>query len=138
MERTASPETASRYRRMMAFGANLSPRGQNARLRGAVVALALALAACVVIDRAELPRAYRLITVVPFFFAAFGAMQGLFRTCPGHSMKGTREGDRGTALPHQGNWRCVKASKRLAVGVLAASLLAAGAATGLFYVLPCR
>lgn len=125
--------------RMMAFGANLGARGQNVRLRLAVLSLAVALGACVVMTRLdEVPRVYRLVTFVPFFFAAFGATQGLFRTCPRHSQKGTREGEDGIVLPHQGNWRCVKASRHLAARVLASSLLAATLATSLVYALPCR
>jgi hypothetical protein len=76
-------------------GHNLGTQGTNLRLRGAIVmvTVGLALACWLVQDGA--PRWTRALCFVPFFMAAFGAMQGLLRTCPLHSMKRTREDDAG-------------------------------------------
>lgn len=128
MARSISAELSS--------GANLGAEGQNARLRVAVLALAVALFGSLALIRLDLDPAYRLATFFPFFLAAFCAIQGLFRTCPKHSRQGTREGAGGMALPHQGNLRCIQASKKLAVRVVALSLLVASLATGFVYLLP--
>ena len=113
---------------------NLGREGQNARLRGSVLLLAVALVVAVVLVRLGVDRPWRLLTFIPFFMAAFGALQGLYRTCPFHSRQGTREAVGRAALPQ--NERCIAMSKRLAGRVLGASMLSAAAATTVVYLLP--
>ena len=73
-------------------GANLETGGQNARLRMAVFSLAVALGSALLLQYFDAPKLLRLGLFVPFFAAGFGAMQGLYRTCPGLAAQGMREG----------------------------------------------
>lgn len=59
---------------------NLSARPTATRLRGGVVALALALAVAVALVYFETPWTYRLLLFLPFFVAANGFFQALYRT----------------------------------------------------------
>ena len=59
---------------------NLSARPTAARLRGGVVFLALALILAVALVYAQVPWAYRLLLFLPFFVAANGFFQALYRT----------------------------------------------------------
>jgi len=66
---------------MRCTGSNLGDQGQNARLRLSLIALVVALALSVGLVESDAPPVLRAILFVPFFIAAFGAYQGLFRTC---------------------------------------------------------
>jgi hypothetical protein len=116
-------------------GANLQDHGQNSRLRMGIVALTVALGAAVLVVQADLPRLWRALLFVPFFFAAFGAWQGLYRTCPGMVMKGARETQEGdevrVADPEQ-----TRGARRLAARVMLGSVVTAACATALVAVLP--
>lgn len=116
-------------------GANLGQRGQNARLRLGVIGLAVALALSVTLDRMGVSPLWRLVTFVPFFVAAYGGLQGLFRTCPSHARQGTRESDSGAPLP-QSDERTKAASRRWSRLILAMSLGFALAASLLVSLLP--
>lgn len=59
---------------------NLSAGPTTKRLRTGVVALALALALAVVLVKADVGPLYRLALAAPFFVAAMGFFQGLYRT----------------------------------------------------------
>ena len=76
-------------------GTNLEVAGQNSRLRLGVAMLGIALAITVVLVQADVHRGWRAILFIPFFLAASGAWQGLFRTCPVMAMKGVRESSGG-------------------------------------------
>ncbi|MCA9553415.1 MAG: hypothetical protein KC933_25485 [Myxococcales bacterium] len=122
-------------RREALCGANLKDHGQNARIRMGIVALTVALGAAVAVMEADLARPWRVVLFVPFFFAAFGAWQGLYRTCPGLVMRGTRETQEGdevrVADPEQ-----TRAARRLATKVMLGSVATAACATALLVALP--
>jgi hypothetical protein len=59
---------------------NLTARPTATRLRTGVVALALALALAVALVYFQVPWVYRLLLFVPFFIAANGFFQALYRT----------------------------------------------------------
>ena len=75
----------------MPCGTNLESSGQNVRLRMGVAMLGLSLLGTVLIVQSGLHWAWRILLFMPFFMAAFGAWQGLFRICPGLAFKGVRE-----------------------------------------------
>ena len=56
-----------------------------------VVLLGLSLLGTVLIVQSGLHWSWRTLLFLPFFMAAFGAWQGLFRVCPGLAFKGVRE-----------------------------------------------
>ena len=116
-------------------GANLEDHGQNTRLRMGIIALALALGAAVAVVEADLSRAWRCVLFIPFFFAAFGAWQGLYRTCPGMVLKGARETIEGEEVRVADPER-VRAARSLATKVLAGAFVSAACATALVAVLP--
>jgi len=58
----------------------VSETAASARLRHGVVALAVALALGVALVESGVPAIWRLTLFVPFFFAAAGFYQGLYRT----------------------------------------------------------
>jgi len=59
---------------------NLSERAAARRLRFGLLALAVALAAAVALAKTHFDPTWRLSLFVPFFFAAGGFYQGLYRT----------------------------------------------------------
>ncbi len=59
---------------------NLSPGAASARLRAGVIALAVALALGVALVQLQVATPWRMALFVPFFFAASGFYQGLYRT----------------------------------------------------------
>jgi hypothetical protein len=61
------------------FG-NLTAGPTATRLRGGVIALALALAVAVTLVYFAVPWGYRLLLFLPFFMAANGFYQALYRT----------------------------------------------------------
>ena len=63
--------------------------------------LGFALLGTVLVVQSSLHWAWRLPLFLPFFFAAFGAWQGLFRICPGMAFKGVRETPSGIEGPVQ-------------------------------------
>lgn len=60
---------------------NLGDKAQNSRMRMGIVGVGVGLLSAVLLVQLGLPPAARLALFVPFFFGAFGAYQGLFRTC---------------------------------------------------------
>ncbi len=60
-------------------GANIGNLGQNKRLRVAAVILCVALVLTTVLVKTEVDRLWRLVLVLPFFFASLGAYQGLYK-----------------------------------------------------------
>jgi hypothetical protein len=59
---------------------NLSPLAASRRLRQAVVVLTFALGAAIALVRADVHPAWRALLFLPFFVAASGFYQGLYRT----------------------------------------------------------
>ncbi len=59
---------------------NLDVPGTSRRLRFGVIALAVALAIAVAMAKADVSIGYRLLLILPFFAAASGFFQGLYRT----------------------------------------------------------
>lgn len=116
-------------------GSNLRLDGQNSRLRFGLAGLVVALAISVWLVSAGVDRGWRLLLFFPFFLAATGAWQGLYRTCPGHAAKGVREREHGqttrVVAPDE-----VVASRCLARRVLWGSVLTSVCATMLVVVLP--
>lgn len=74
---------------------NLGDKAQNRRLRMGLVSVALGLVLAVVMVQTGASSLARLGLFVPFFFGAFGALQGLFRTCNGAASKDVRITDDG-------------------------------------------
>lgn len=74
---------------------NLGGDAQNQRLRMSIVALSVGLFLSVVLLESGLAAAYRGILFIPFFAAAFGAYQGLYRTCSFAARQGVRVTDQG-------------------------------------------
>lgn len=60
---------------------NLGDKAQNTRLRLGVIGLGVALLLAVTLIGVGTSPAVRALLFVPFFVGAFGAFQGLFRTC---------------------------------------------------------
>lgn len=116
-------------------GANLCAEGQNVRLKYAIFGLALGLGLAVLLSRAQVSSAWRLLTFIPFFFASFGALQALYRVCPAHSAQGTRETSSGLALP-QTDKKVVEISKYMACKLTIISVIFAVTATLVVIVLP--
>ncbi len=98
-------------------------------------ALVLGLGLSVALVQGELHRGWRLLLIIPFFFAAIGAFQGLYRTCPVHARQKTRVNELGedevVANPEE-----VQASKRLGARVFLSAMMSACTATGLVFFLP--
>lgn len=74
---------------------NLGANAQNRRLRGSILALFVGLVLSAVMLRSGAPAAARVVLFLPFFAAAFGAYQGLFRTCTFAARQGMRIDDHG-------------------------------------------
>ncbi len=92
-----------------------------------VVALGVGLLASVVVVRLGLPTGVRALVFVPFFVAAFGGYQGLYRTCSGAAAQGVR-------ITEHGEERIVDPAERESARaegrrVLWRSVLTAAAAT---------
>jgi hypothetical protein len=116
-------------------GANLETGGQNARMRMGVVALSIALASALLLQYFDAPKLLRAGLFIPFFFAGFGAMQGLYRTCPGLAAQGMREGVSGDE-EHIVRSNDLERTRRLAKKVVFFSAINALAATSVFLLLP--
>ena len=74
---------------------NLGSHAQTVRLRGGIAGLALGLILAVLLVHFGVSPLYRSLLFVPFFGGAFGAYQGLFRTCTGAAARGERITDQG-------------------------------------------
>lgn len=116
-------------------GSNLGSGAQNLRLRQAVITLALTLGLTIFLVEADVARTWRLLLFFPFMFAAVGAIQGLYRTCPMHVNKRTRVCESGEVEPVVSQEE-IRRSRRLAFRVLTASLVSAVSATALVFFLP--
>lgn len=116
-------------------GANLSRRGQDARLRLAAAGLTVALGLTIALIQLEIPRAWRLLTFIPFLLSAMGIMQGLLRVCPMNSQQGRRETATGATVPITDEKSCV-ASRRAGAQVFFGSLLMSSLATAAVLALP--
>ena len=113
---------------------NLGDQAQNRRLRGSLVALAVGLGLSILMLRAGIGTPLRLMLFLPFFVAAFGAYQGLFRTCNMAAREGVRLTDHGEEVVVDAAERarmCRDARK-----VLVSSLATAAAATAMMVLLP--
>lgn len=108
---------------------NLASLGQNFRLRMGVLVLGASLVASVIIVKADVHRGWRAALFVPFFMAAFGAWQGLYRVCPDLAFRGVREDRTGAEDPigrpqERASVRCI-ARRVLLISTLTAGLLTA-------------
>src|SRR5262245_16913631 len=113
---------------------NLGDRAQNSRLRGSLIALLVGLSFCVVLLESGAPAVYRWSLFAPFFAAAFGAYQGLFRTCSFAARQGVRVTDQGEeAVGDPGERARMRREGRR---VLLGSVATAAAATALVALLP--
>lgn len=113
---------------------NLGDQAQNLRLRGSLLALAIGLALSVLMLRAGIGTPLRLLLFLPFFVAAFGAYQGLFRTCTAAARQGVRLSDHGEEVVVDAAERarmCRDARK-----IMVSSLATAAAATAMMVLLP--
>lgn len=131
----ARSSMAAREHGRFPCGTNLEQGGQDARLRLGVAMLAIALLGTVGLVQADLHRAWRLLLFLPFFMAAFGAWQGLFRTCPGLAFKGLRE----TATGHEAKVKRkaeLVAAQRAARQVLIGAIATALVSTSVVFFLP--
>lgn len=116
-------------------GSNLQLEGQNSRLRMGLAGLVVALAIAVWLVGSDVDRTWRLLLFFPFFFAAMGAWQGLYRTCPGNVSKGICEEDGGQTKrvisPDE-----IEAARGLARCVLVGATVTSAIATLLVVVVP--
>lgn len=119
----------------MPCGTTLETDGQNQRLRLGVVMLGASLVATVLLVQTGLHWAWRMLLFLPFFIAAFGAWQGLFRICPGMAFKGVRENVVG-GEDRMGKLEDLKASRRMARIVLGGSTFTALFSTVVVMLLP--
>jgi hypothetical protein len=113
---------------------NLGDRAQNQRLRGSLIALLVGLSLAVVLLDSGAPALYRWLLFPPFFAAAFGAYQGLFRTCGFAARQGMRLTDHGEEEVGDADERA--RMRREGRNVLLGSLATAAAATALLVFLP--
>jgi hypothetical protein len=113
---------------------NLGDRAQNSRLRGSLLALLVGLSASVVLLDSGAPAAYRWLLFAPFFAAAFGAYQGLFRTCSFAARQGVRLTDHGQEEVGSAEERA--RIRREGRNVLLGSIATAAAATAILVLLP--
>lgn len=74
---------------------NLGDKAQNTRLRMGLVGLGSALLLAVLLVQLEVPAIARVALFVPFFLGAYGAFQGLFRTCTHAASQNVRVTDAG-------------------------------------------
>ena len=116
-------------------GANLGHTGQSRRLQLAAVVLAVALGLSVWAVQADASRWMRALLFVPFLFAAFGAVQGLYRTCPMHARNGMRETESGEE-ERVAKKEDLAAGKRLGRHVMAGSFATALLATAFVVLIP--
>lgn len=114
---------------------NLASTGQNMRLRMGGMMLLVALGAAVALVQTDVARGWRMVLFVPFFLAAFGAWQGLYRTCPGMVNRGMREDERGDAEPIR-RADDLRGVRRDAYKVLGGTVVTALAATLLVLLVP--
>ncbi|MEL7368024.1 MAG: hypothetical protein AAFN74_03860 [Myxococcota bacterium] len=128
MERTWNSENAA--------GTNLKTKGQNYRLRMGVIMLGVSLLATVLLVQADFHRAWRAVLFLPFFMAAFGAWQGLFRTCPGLAMKGVRESACGGCDERIGHAKELVVARHLARQVLLGAIVTAVFSTFVVVLIP--
>ena len=116
-------------------GRNLQSHGQNGRLRMGLLGLGVGLGLAMFLVQADIPRSWRLILFIPFFIAAFGSLQGLYRTCPGMAMKGVRETASGGEVRVIGPEDQAR-MKKLGNKVMATTAGVALAATMVIFLLP--
>ncbi|HTE53440.1 MAG TPA: hypothetical protein VK698_21445 [Kofleriaceae bacterium] len=113
---------------------NLGANAQNRRLRMSLVALLVGLGLSVVMMQSGAPTAARWVLFFPFFSAAFGAYQGLYRTCSFAAHQGVRLADHGEEVvvdPAERD-RMRREGRRVLIG----SLATAAAATAMVVLLP--
>ncbi|MEM7674619.1 MAG: hypothetical protein AAF449_01310 [Myxococcota bacterium] len=119
-----------------AAGTNLKTKGQNHRLRMGVFMLGISLLATMLLVQADLHRAWRATLFFPFFMAAFGAWQGLFRICPGMAMKGVRESACGGCDERVGHAKELKVARKLGRQVMWGSVATAIVSTSIVVLIP--
>jgi hypothetical protein len=106
---------------------NLGDRAQNSRLRMALVFLSLSLILEVYLIRIDAEPLVRTVLFIPFFGAAFGAFQGLYRTCSYAAKEGMRVTDAGQEIVADSQER--ELFKKRGRTVMALSFMTAFAAT---------
>ena len=116
-------------------GTNLEVGGQNVRLRMGALMLGIALLGTVALVQTDLHRAWRLALFLPFFMSAFGAWQGLFRTCPGLAMKGMRENASGQE-ERMGRAPEIEATRRTGQQVFSGAMVTAVFSTAVVMMIP--
>lgn len=111
---------------MRCTGGNLGCHAQNSRLRMSLFALSIALALSVVLMESGAPSLARAILFFPFFIAAFGAYQGLFRTCSFAARQGVRLADHGEEMvtSRQERDRMRREGRKVFLGSLATAVAA--------------
>jgi hypothetical protein len=111
---------------------NLDSRAQATQLRVGVVALAVALTVGALLAKTSIPAGYRAFAFLPFFFAAYGLLAALYRTCGFTAIRGRR-------LTNQGSERVIdpdalRAQRRLGTRIIMGSAALASAVTALLIV----
>jgi hypothetical protein len=119
---------------MQCTGGNLGCGAQNSRLRMSLVALSIGLGLSVVLMESGAPAFARAVLFFPFFIAAFGAYQGLFRTCSFAARQGLRLADHGEEVVSSPVER--ERMRREGRKVVLGSVATAVAATAMVVLLP--
>lgn len=104
---------------------NLGDKAQNRRLRMGLIGLGFALLLAVFLVQLGVPAVARVGLFVPFFLGAYGAFQGLFRTCTYAASQNMRVTDAGEEklLENRDRERLKRDGKMVMVGsVLTASM----------------
>jgi hypothetical protein len=116
-------------------GCNLGTGAQNIRLRSSILTLAAAIGVAVFMIHSDVPRVWRLALFIPFMLSTFGAVQGLYRTCPGHANRHTRVNEANEVEVVAGEEE-IRRTRRLATHVMGATFLSALAATLVVFLMP--
>ena len=102
----------------MALAPNLGRAVQTRRLRGGVIAFAIALSFALGLEHIRADRSVRMALFVPFFAAAWGIAQGLSGTDPPLALRGLRDNGEGReAIVGAYELARVRASARLVVWI---------------------
>jgi hypothetical protein len=106
---------------------NLESRAQATQLRVGVVALAVALAIGAALSKSGASPLLRVVAFVPFFFAAYGILAALYRTCGFTAIAGRRHTNQGTERVIDRDE--LREQRRIGLRVLAAGFALATVAT---------
>ena len=103
-------------------------------MRGGVALFAAALATAVFLVRSGLPPVYRGVAFLPFAFGSLMFFQAVFKTCVFRALRGQRETRLGVEQvldPEQAKTHLARAR-----AVVFCTVAAAGAATGMLFIMP--